>query len=241
MRQSSATKDPATDPMSDEGRAPVEDEVAGEQHPVLGDPCHHVVGGVCGGAEVMELDEQVVDVEVEAVLEGDERGSGLEVAPLHGLPQPVGPQDPCRLDRLPTPLVADDGGLGQQTVPVGVIAVLVRVHEEPCTTAALATATLATASPRNAAVPESVLKRLDGLEEPSGPSFGGAAVDAQHRAIPEDQAGVVDPPAAVGLDVGVDPVGHLLGPRRRKLLGAGMVVVRRGHRIVIPPAGDDDR
>ena len=156
---------------------------------------------VCaGGAEVMQLHEEVVDVHVEAMLEGDERGSGLELAPLHGLPQPSGRRIPMAWIASRHSVVADDGGVGQQAVAVGVVAVLMGVHEHA-----------GAASRRR---PSSALHRVDGVEKGAGAPFGGAAVDAQHGALAEDEPGVVDPPSAVGLDVGVDVLGHLLGPRR---------------------------
>jgi hypothetical protein len=103
-----------------------EGQVAGEEHPPLWDPGHDVVGGVGRRPDVVELDEQVVDVEVEPVGEGDER-CHVEVPEVdrreHAFPAGV----PEGQDLLPAQPVADDRRWPEEVVAVGVVAVVVGV------------------------------------------------------------------------------------------------------------------
>ena len=123
---------------------------------------------------------------------------------------PVEAQDAGLHDRLTAALVADDRRVRQQAVPVGVVAVVVGVHEHP------------RRGPRDP---------LDGVEVGDGPCLGRAGVDAEHEPRAGDEAGVVDPPGPVRLDVGEDPVGDLHDARRPG--GAGRdrqpLVARGGH------------
>src|SRR5581483_10613058 len=80
-------------------------------------------------------------------------------------------------------LVPDDGGPAHQVVAVRMVTVVVGVDQRA-----------------HGALGDG----LDGVQVGAGPALGGGGVDADH-AVPADQeAGVVEVPAAVRLQVGVD-------------------------------------
>jgi hypothetical protein len=162
---------------------------------------------VGGAADVVQLDPQVVDEHVEPVGEGDEGRLELEVAPLD-----VGEDArPVRVPEsehvLPAPLVADHRRGAEHVVAVGVVAVVMGVDQGP-----------------HRAVGHAPHR----LHEGAGPALRRAAVDGHHATVAGHEAGVVDPPAAVGLDEAEDAVGHLLNPGRREAAGV-MIVVRGAH------------
>ena len=88
-----------------EGSTAVEDEVARVEHTPLGQPAHDVVCGV-RGTDVLEVDAGVVDPDVEAALERDERRD-LQVPPLHARKRQLR-HVPRLEDLLPAELVPDD-------------------------------------------------------------------------------------------------------------------------------------
>src|SRR6185503_8353664 len=89
---------------------------------------------------------------------------------------------------LPGPFVRDDGGARQQAVAVRVVAVVMRVHECPNWT---------------------VAHGAHRVEVRLGAPVRRAGVDAHHAAPADEEAGVVDPPAAVGLHVREDSFADL--------------------------------
>ena len=107
--------------------------VAGEQDPVLRQPGNGIAGGV-GVAEEEKLDALVAVVEDELVREvegGDLVGEGAILArPV--LLRPLEAVGPLRLEEGLAPLLGDDGRpeLHVLHVPVGVVAVVVRVEDE---------------------------------------------------------------------------------------------------------------
>jgi hypothetical protein len=150
---------------------------------------------VCRGADVVQLHQQVVDVHVQPVLEGHERRRQAQLAPLDRVEHAVEAADPGGEHALPAAPVTDDGGLGQQAVAVRVVAVVVGVDQGA--------------------------HRLDGhvadrAQQRPRPALGGAGVDGHDALRADQEAGVVDPPAAVGLHVGEHVVGHLHGVRGRE-------------------------
>src|SRR5690348_1424347 len=60
-----------------------------------------------------------------------------------------------------------------------------------------------------------------GVEEGPGPPLGRAGVDGGDAVTGDQEPGVVDHPAAVGLDIGEDAVGHFLQPARHGDIGTG--------------------
>ena len=85
--------------------------------------------------------------------------------------------------------MSDDRGTGEQEVPEGVVAVVMGVDDRP-----------------------NRLRRdrSDRVQVGTGAADGRAGVDADHSALADKKAGVVDPPGPVGLDIGEDAVVDLL-------------------------------
>ncbi len=163
-----------------------------------------------GRAEVMKLDQQIVDVDVQAVLESHERRRRGEVPPVDRLPDAVDAKDARLENQLATALVSHDRGEGKEAVAIRVVAMMVRVDKD--------------AGRRSR-------DRLDTLEVRASPGFCRAGVDAHDDLVSDNEARVVDPPAAVGLDVGEDPISDLDDLRRQRGRVAVVVVyVRCGHR-----------
>ena len=80
----------------------------------------------------------------------------------------------------------------------------------------------------------------DGLQEGAGAALGEAGVHHRDRAVASDEAGIVQPPAAVQLDVGIHAGADLFHRGGRQLVGAvGMAragIPRHGR----PPGGSLD-
>ena len=141
------------------------------------------------GAHVPQLRSQVTGVHRDAVGEGEERRVEGQTTPVAVVP--VG-QWPWRAERdglLARSVVTDDRGLGEQAVAEGVVAVVMGVDDG--------------ADRRGRHV-------RDGLPVGARAPLGRARVDADDALRPDEETGVVDPPRAVGLDVGEDAVGDLL-------------------------------
>ena len=161
---------------------------------------------VCAGPTIDQLDAQVVHVERHPVLERDGRRLDLDLAPIDARKQRLRPHP--RLDHFfPAQLVADDHRLGlEDEVPVRVVAVVVRVHERPHRQPA---------------------HRTDRVPEGPRAPLREAGIDRHHAIAADDEAGVVQPPAPVRLDVGEDAPAHLFHARRGQLDVVGNV--RSGH------------
>src|SRR5262249_59836695 len=76
--------------------------------------------------------------------------------------------------------------------------------------------------------------RRDRVEVGLGPALRRAGVDADDALRADEEAGVVDPPGAVGLYVGVDPGGHLVD---LGAAGDGDVTALAAHPGSPPPLG----
>ena len=148
---------------------------------------------VCAGrAHVADLAAQVAGPQGDAVGVGQERRGGLEVTPVH-----LGPDTGRRRHRgvqhgFAASLVADDGGAAHQVVAVRVIAVVMGVDQRADRPAG---------------------DGLDGVQVGAGAPLGGGGVDADHAGVDpltDQEAGVVQVPAAVRLQVGVDVLADLL-------------------------------
>jgi len=117
--------------------------------------------------------------------------------------------------------VPDHDRVGEQAVAVRVVAVMMGVEQRADRGSAHGT---------------------NGLLQTDGAPLRGGGVDRAHVILCDDEAGVVDPPAAVRLHVGEDPVGDLVAGRRREVR---MVVVVRGGghdgqpSDAAPPFGED--
>ena len=176
--------DPAADRAHQRERgAAVEQQVAGEHHVTVGDEDDGIVRGMRRGADVADLAAQVAGPQGDAVGVGQERRGRLEVAPVH-----LGPDAGRRRHRgvehgLAAPLVTDDGGAAHQVVAVRVIAVVVGVDQRPH---------------------RFFCDCPDGVQVGAGAPLGGGGVDADHAGVADQEAGVVEVPAAVRLQVGVD-------------------------------------
>ena len=107
----------------------VEDQVAGEEHAVVGQPGDDVAVGVCGSADVVQLDPSIAGVHVEPVVEDDRRWPNLEVAPVDRAEDGLEPTDDLRPHTLATVAMPDDARVGEQAVAVGVVAVVRRVDQ----------------------------------------------------------------------------------------------------------------
>jgi hypothetical protein len=156
---------------------------------------------VRGGANVADLRAQVADVQGDLVGEGDEWWIEGEVAEVGAVPER---QVAWRAegDGLgPCILVSDDGRGREHAVAEGVIGVVMGVDHR------------AHRCRRDGG---------DGAQVGAGAALGRAGVYADDSLRPHQEAGVVDPPGAIGLDVGVDPGGHLahLGPPRDRDVAA---------------------
>ena len=209
--RSTESSDPDDRSHHDERRAAVEHEVAGEQHRAIRDPRDDVVRRV-RGPDVLQRDLEVVDPHREVIVERDERRPHLDLAPLDPRPQAL--RDRTRREHLvPAQLVTDNRGGGQQPVAVGVVAVMVSVHEDPHRGA-----------------------RHSGqrVEERAGAPLGRAGVDRGHSVAADEEPGVVQAPRAVELHVGEDAVAHLLQRRGRERLGVVDVVGRHGRTVGSP-------
>src|ERR1700722_15083568 len=69
----------------------------------------------------------------------------------------------------------------------------------------------------------------DGVEVSDGAPLGCAGVNTGDPGVADQEPGVVDVPAPVGLDVGVDLIAHLL---QLGFTGGGQVMVVRAHRTL---------
>ena len=211
---------PADRAHEQERRAAVEHEVAAEEHRLLRQPGDHVVGRVRGGADVAQLRAQVAGVHGDAVGEREERRVEGEVAPLAVVPERQLARRPERDDLLARPLVADDRGAREQAVAERVVAVVVGVHE---------------------GADRRCRDGLDGVPVGAGAPLGRARVDADDALRPDEEAGVVDPPGAVGLDVGEDAVGDLLRLRPAGLGDRVDEVVTGAHVVASARRGTSGR
>jgi cobyrinic acid a,c-diamide synthase len=168
--------------------AAVEDQVPAEHHGALGDPHHDVVGRVGRPARVQQLAAQVIGPQGDLVGEGEERQGEFQV-PVVGVGPHSGVVREAQQAHLgPRPLVGDDRGPGEQPVAGGVVGMMMGVDQR------------AHRRPGDAA---------DGGQERPGAPLGGARVDGAHAGPADDEAGVVDHPGAVRLDVPEDAVRHL--------------------------------
>ena len=176
--------DPAADRTHQRERgAAVEQQVAGEDHVAFGDVHDRVVRGVRGRAHVADLAAQVSGPQGDAVGVGQERRRRLEVTPVHLRPDARRGRHRGAQDGLAAPLVADDGGPAHQVVPVRVIAVVMGVDQGA-----------------DGLLGDGVY----GVQVGAGAPLGGGGVDADHAGAADQEAGVVQVPAAVRLQVGVD-------------------------------------
>src|SRR5262249_29052782 len=125
--------------------------------------------------------------------EGDERRVQGQATPVRAVPERQFPRRPERDRLVPRALVRDDPRAAEHAVAERVVAVVVGVHHG--------------AHRRGRDV-------RDRVEGGLGPAPRRARVDADDPLGADEKTGVVDPPGAVGLHVGVDSGGHLvdLGP-----------------------------
>ena len=176
--------------LGEERLAPGEGEVAREQDALRWQPDDDVAAGV-GGSDVPQQHLALAEMQGERVGEGEVGRADLQMPVVRPGEHLRGDQAGGE-DVLPAGDVPDDRGLGgQQPVAVGVVAVVVGVHRGP---------------------------RRPGRHPPDRGQqgtvarLGGRGVDHQVSPASGDDAGVVDHPAAVRLDIGVDAgrdLGHL--------------------------------
>ena len=169
--RSSAASEPGDRAHHHERRAAVEDQVAGEQDASLRKPGDHVVRRV-GRTDELQLHFPVVHVEVQVVVEADERWRHLEPPPVDTREKVRG--DVPAVDHLLTaPVVADDRRGGHEVVAVGVVAVMMGVDERA-------------QRPRR--------HRLDRVDQRTGTPLGEAGVDDGHSVAADEEAAVVQSP-----------------------------------------------
>ena len=195
-----------------DGRAADEQDVAGEDRPGVGHVGEHVAAGV-GRADLDQLDRATADVEVEAAVEGARRAgvssmpsksnspknAAEQVADLArgALSRPASSAGGTSLISCAAAAGGDDLGAVEQLVAVAVVAVGVGVDDRR----------------RSARSGERPPSRRACAAVRSQVEQG---VDQQRRAVADDQAGVAPSPAAVGLQVGVAPVGRPRAGRARR-------------------------
>ncbi len=185
---SSTSIQPLTDPCSANGVPPLNNRSPAkttERSPIYDD---RVVRGVRRGAHVADVAAQVVRPQRDALGIGQERRGGFQVTPVHlgpdsGRRRHRGVQDP-----LAASFVADDGGAAHQVVAVRMVAVMMGVDQR---------------------ADRFTRDRLDGVQVGAGAPFRRGGVDADHAVAAGQEAGVVQVPAAVRLQVGVDVLAHL--------------------------------
>ena len=176
-----------------ERRAAVEQQVTGEEHRLLGNPHHDVVSGVRRLARVPQLAAQLVGPQRQPVGERQERQREPQVAVLDVGPDPGVVRHPHRTHFFPRVVVRHDGHPGEQPVPRSMVRVMMGVDQG------------SHRHPGDAA---------HGVEEGVGPPLGGAGVDGGDAVRGDEEPGVVDHPAAVGLDICKNAVRDLLQPAR---------------------------
>ena len=173
-------------------RQPVEQQVTGEQDPLLGKPRHDVAGRVGGEPGVAQVDPPPSGEDGHLRTEHRVRDPPGDLPPVgHRRPERrAAVDDRVGQLRLTRGLVRDEQRRrGQETVAVGVVAVQVRVDRDPH---------------RHAAG-----RRGDRVQEPPRTDIGGTGVDEDHTVVAAHGARVVDPPGAVGLRPGVHTVDDL--------------------------------
>ncbi len=187
--------------LDGEGGSSVEDEIAGEHHPVVGEVGHDVVGGVSRPAEVDQLDASLPGPYRETVLEGDHGGPHLEVTPVRSLEE-GGDRGAGQLGLEAATVMTDDRGAGrEQVIAERMVTVVVRVDQ--------GLDRFASTDPAGS------------VQQGPTPVLGAGLVDHDDGFGADDDAGVVEEPAPVRLDVGEHAVGHLLND------GLGHLVHRR--------------
>ena len=140
------------------------------------------------------LAPQVVHKQVHAVGVGEKRRRELNVAPFRPGPDSPGPtRRTGRQHLLAGSLVGDDGHRPEEIVAVRVVPVMVRIDQR---------------------VHGAAGHLLDRIQVGPRATFRRAGVDTDHAPASHQEAGIVDPPTAVGLDVGEYAVTDFLDPRR---------------------------
>src|SRR5690554_3576531 len=138
-----------------------------------------------------QLAFEVVDEQGQAVFEAQERRHDLDVAPV-GPFERSGDAGACGDDLVTGLAVSDDGGVGRShEVAECVVGVVVGVYQR---------------------LDRRLTRPGDGLLEPAGPRLGPALVDDGHSTLAPQEAGVVQEPGPVRLDVGEDVVRDLGQP-----------------------------
>ena len=184
----------ADGPLHEKRGAPIEDEIAAEEHTPLRYPDDGVVQGVGGRANMADLADKIIDVHANPVLKGEEWRRQFDRPPVD-----VGPEG-CRLRLAPRghPLayavMGDDGGAVEQVVAEGVVAVMMRVDE---------------------GAHGSRSDRRNRPEIRLGPQRRRTGIDAHHPARSDEEAGVVDPPSPFSLHIREDSVADLHGLAKR--------------------------
>jgi hypothetical protein len=202
--------------LHEERRAAVEQQIAAVEHLAVRQPDDRVVGGVRRHADVPDVGVQSVHPYGHRVGVGEKGWLQDDLAPVDLGPERGRFRFPPIEDAGAGGLVSDDRGTGEQEVPEGMVTVVMGVDDRPNRLRC---------------------DRSDRVQVGTGATDGRAGVDADHYALADKKACVVDPPSPVRLDVSEDAVVDLVQLGRGRVVTSWWMVlmslsgvVRRCHR-----------